>query len=536
MGILIRQLSYIHPDREPLFRDISFSLQTGGKAALIGHNGSGKSTLLQLLAGSLSPFSGEIRCDTPPYLVPQHFGQYDGKTIVQALGADRKIRALHAILSGDISEAHFSTLGNDWNIEERIAAALSGWGLETIPTDRTMGSLSGGEKTRVFLAGITLHSPDIVLMDEPTNHLDTGSREQLYRFLENSSATILAVSHDRTLLNRLSAMYEIGPTGISFYPGNYEAYKDAKDREKDALQSHLDEKEKQLRATQKMAREADRRKEKHEIRGKKQGEKQGLGKMAMGTLKNSAERSASKLRGIHSQKVESLAGLVSGIRRSLPEDRAIKVDFHTPDAHKGKILVEAQSVNQSFGQDFLWDKPLDIKVRSGERIRVEGANGSGKTFLLRILSGELTSSSGVVQRAGFSYVYLDQDYSIVRDDLSVFEQAQTFNGEMEEHELKTILNRFLFRKETWGKPCRQLSGGEKMRLALCCLMVRADTPEMFILDEPTNNLDIRNTEILTRVIREYGGTLLVVSHDEYFISQIGIGRSIKLNRAVRAGF
>ena len=536
MAILIRQLSYIHPDREPLFRDVSFSLQTGEKAALIGQNGSGKSTLLQLLAGNLSPFSGEIHCDTPPYLVPQHFGQYDGQTIAQALGVSQKIRALHAILSGDISEAHFSTLGNDWNIEERMAAALSGWGLETISPDRTMDSLSGGEKTRVFLAGITLHSPDIVLMDEPTNHLDTGSREQLYRLLENSPATILAVSHDRTLLNRLSAMYEMGPDGVSFYPGNYETYKDAKDRQTDALQSRLDEKEKQLRAAQKMAREAARRKEKHEIRGKKQNEKKGLGKMAMGVLKDKAEKSASRLRDIHGQKIESIAQQASSLRRALPEDRAIKIDFHTPDAHKGKILVEAQAVNQGFGQDFLWDKPLDIKVRSGERIRVEGANGSGKTFLLRILSGELAPSSGAVQRAGFSYVYLDQDYSIVRDGLSVFEQARTFNGEMEEHELKTILNRFLFRKETWGKPCRQLSGGEKMRLSLCCLMIRAHTPEMFILDEPTNNLDIRNTEILTRVIKEYGGTLLVVSHDEYFIGQIGIGRSIKLNPAVRAGF
>ena len=258
--------------------------------------------------------------------------------------------------------------------------------------------------------------------------------------------------------------------------------------------------------------------------------------MAMGTLKNSAERSASKLRDIHSQKIESLAVQASGIRRSLPQDRAIKVDFHTPDAHKGKILVETQAVNQGFGHNPLWAEPLDIKIRSGERIRVEGANGSGKTSLLKILSGELAPSSGTVQRAGFSYIYLDQDYSIVRDDLSVFEQARVFNGEMEEHELKTILNRFLFRKETWDKPCRQLSGGEKMRLALCCLMVRADTPEMFILDEPTNNLDIRNTEILTRVVREYGGTLLVVSHDEYFIDQIGIERSVKLIPAIRDGF
>lgn len=536
MGILIRQLSYIHPDREPLFRDISFSLQTGEKAALIGHNGSGKSTLLQLLAGDILPFSGEIHCGTPPYLVPQHFGQYDDKTVAQALGADRKIRALHAILSGDVSDTHFSALQDDWDFEERLAAALSAWGLGAIGPTREMGSLSGGEKTRVFLAGMTLHNPDIVLMDEPTNNLDAGSREQLYRFLDNSAATVLVVSHDRTLLNRLTAMYEINPIGISFYPGNYESYKEAKDREVDNLQSRLDEKEKQLRTAQKMVREAAERKQKHEVRGKKQNGKKGLGKMAMGVLKDKAEKSAAKLRDIHGQKIESIAQQARGLRRALPEERAIKVDFHTPDFCKGKVLVDVQDINWRFGKEFIWPVPLDFKIHSGERIRVEGPNGSGKTTLLRIISGEIPPSSGAMQSAGFSYVYLDQDYSIVGDDLSIFEQARTFNGEMEEHQLKTILNRFLFRKETWDKPCRQLSGGEKMRLALCSLMLRADSPDVFILDEPTNNLDIRNTEILTQVVQQYGGTLLVVSHDEYFTRQIGIGRSINLNRTERPGF
>ena len=262
MCISVQQLCYIHADKEPLFRDISLTVNKGEQVSLVGNNGSGKSTLLRIMEGSLKPSSGEVVCSSKPNYVPQHFGQYDELTVVQALQVEAKIKALHAIIAGDASVENFTILDDDWNIEERSLAALSFWGLEHIRLDQTMNTLSGGEKTKVYLSGIQIHSPEIILMDEPTNHLDTGSRDKLYDFIRSSRATILIVSHDRTLLNLLPYTCELDRSKITLYGGNYDFYKEQKEIALAALQNQLSEKEKELRQAKKIAREALERKNK----------------------------------------------------------------------------------------------------------------------------------------------------------------------------------------------------------------------------------------------------------------------------------
>lgn len=171
MCIQVQQITYIHPDKEVLFRNLSFTVGKGRQLALIGNNGCGKSTLLQIMAGKLQPSSGNVLRPDDLYYVPQHFGQYDEMSIAQALGIDRKQKALHEILNGNASIDHFNILDDDWNIEEKALAALNGWGLGNRSLSESMHTLSGGEKTRVFLAGLELQAPSAVLMDEPTNHL-----------------------------------------------------------------------------------------------------------------------------------------------------------------------------------------------------------------------------------------------------------------------------------------------------------------------------------------------------------------------------
>ena len=215
MCISVQQLSYIHADKEPLFQNINLTVNKGEQVSLVGNNGSGKSTLLRIIEGGLKPVSGEVVCSSQPYYVPQHFGQYDQLTVMQALQVESKIKALLAIIAGDASIGNFTALDDDWNIEERCLAALSFWGLQYIRLDQPMCTLSGGEKTKVFLSGLQIHSPEIILMDEPTNHLDTGSRNKLYGFIESSRATMLIVSHDRTLLNLLPYTCELDRSTIS---------------------------------------------------------------------------------------------------------------------------------------------------------------------------------------------------------------------------------------------------------------------------------------------------------------------------------
>ena len=198
MCIQVQQITYIHPDKEVLFRNLSFTVGKGRQLALIGNNGCGKSTLLQIMAGKLQPSSGNVLRPDDLYYVPQHFGQYDEMSIAQALGIDRKQKALHEILNGNASIDHFNILDDDWNIEEKALAALNGWGLGNRSLSESMHTLSGGEKTRIFLAGLELQTPSAVLMDEPTNGLDIPGKSQFRKFIASGMTddkTILISTH-----------------------------------------------------------------------------------------------------------------------------------------------------------------------------------------------------------------------------------------------------------------------------------------------------------------------------------------------------
>lgn len=528
MSINVKNLTYQHSDKEILFRNISFSVNKREKVGLIGNNGSGKSTLLHILSGRLAPASGEVMYLSVPYYVPQHFGQYNDMSVAQALGIDLKLQALHEILNGNATEQNFTLLSDDWNIEENAIAALSYWGLDNIEFTRRLESLSGGEKTRIFLSGIMIHDPEIILLDEPTNHLDYHCRHKLYDLIETSGATIIIVSHDRTLLNLMPAILELEKNFINYYPGNYMLYKEEKEQKITSMQNELEEKEKELRKARKIARETAERKQKHESRGKKNNIKKGVGKMAMDTLQDKAEKSRTKLADIHAGKIKNITEKLSDIREDLPDIKSMKIDFNTSSLHQGKILVSAKKLNYDYGHGSLWEKSLDFTIKSGERVLINGRNGSGKTTLLKLITGDLVPTSGDILTTDFKYIYLDQDYSIINEKLTVYEQVQLYNSGLLESEIKTILNRFLFSKNDWAKLCSKLSGGEKMKLVLCCLMVDANTPDMFILDEPANNIDIRNIEILVATIRDYGGTVLLVSHDEFFIKEVEIDYSIEL--------
>ncbi|WP_195655123.1 ABC-F family ATP-binding cassette domain-containing protein [Bacteroides sp. 1001136B_160425_E2] len=544
MSISIQQISYIHPDKEVLFSDLNFAISKGQKLGLVGNNGCGKSTLLQIIAGQLSPSSGVIVRPNDLYYIPQHFGQYDSLTIAQALQIERKQQALHAILAGDVSNENFTILNDDWNIEERSIAALDLWGLGQFTLSYPMNLLSGGEKTRVFLAGMDIHHPSVILMDEPTNHLDSSGRQRLYDWVEKYRSTLLVVSHDRTLLNLLPEICELEKHQINYYGGNYEFYKEQKTLMQEALQQRIEEKEKALRIARKVARETAERRDKQNVRGEKSNIKKGVPRIVLNALQGKSEKSTSKLTGVHQEKAEKLTNERNQLRGSLSPTAALKTDFNSSSLHTGKILVTAKEINFSYhsnsinndiqensiSKQQLWQAPVSFQLKSGDRLRIEGANGSGKTTLLKLITGQLQPQEGTLTRTDFSYVYLNQEYSIIDDRNSILEQAYAFNSRnLPEHEIKIILNRYLFPASEWDKSCRKLSGGEKMRLAFCCLMISNNTPDMFILDEPTNNLDIQSIEIITATIKNYAGTVIAISHDNYFIQEIGVEQCILLS-------
>lgn len=575
MSIILSGISFHYANQQPLFKSVNLSVATGRKVSVIGNNGTGKSTLLKLIAGELTPSSGSIRCASTPYYIPQQIG-ITGISVSQALNVSDKIEALHAIYEGSEKYEYYDILADDWDIESRCRTALDDWGLPNVELNTPIDSLSGGEKTKLFLAGIDIHHPAIILLDEPTNHLDYSSLRNLYEFIRNSKSTLIIVSHDVTLLNLLEDTYELSPKGLKLYGGNYDFYKIQKDVEEQALKQQIDAERINLKLVRKKAKEMNERQEKRARQGEKN--KYQIPPIMRQLLKNNGEKTSTRLKEKHTKIVCQSRQKLTELIEKQNVACELKLDFENALLHNGKVLISARRINFKYStrallqensldiekrneehsylkednttvgnitsqseerihskedsvtaKGFLWKNPLDMEIRSGERIHLKGDNGSGKTTLLKLFIGELLPSTGEITKADFSFVYLDQEYSKVRTSQTLLELAQMYNHRsLPDHELKLRLHRALFPKEMWDKPCHALSGGERMRLYLCCLMISNQIPDVFILDEPTNNLDLLSLQILTSTIKNYRGTVLIVSHDQRFIEEIGITRVIEL--------
>ncbi|WP_431608611.1 ABC-F family ATP-binding cassette domain-containing protein [Chryseobacterium sp. 'Rf worker isolate 10'] len=527
--ILLQNISFGFPGGNLLFNHINLTIQSQTKSALVGSNGMGKSTLLKMIADEIQPLEGNINILGDIFYVPQMFGNCNHLTIAESLKIDQKLHALQKITNGEVDEIYFETLNDDWDIEERCQHALEHWGLENFELTQKLEALSGGQKTKVFLAGIQINHPEIIILDEPTNHLDLEGRKLLYDLIDKTNATVVIVSHDRILLNLVDTIFELSNQGVATYGGNYDFYAEQKEVEEEALHNDIHSKERALKKAKEKERETLERKQKLDARGKGKQEKSGVARIMMNTLRNNAEKNSSKLKSIHAEKISGISGDLRDLRSSLKNSEQMKVNFNDSNLHSGKILVAAEHINFNYGKEKLWKENLNLELRSGDRICIKGSNGSGKTTLIKLLLGNFKPSEGKISRAEFNSIYIDQEYSLIDNDSTLYDFVQTFNdSSLQESEVKTLLSRFLFGKDTWDKKCGMLSGGERLRLLLCGLSISNKAPDIIILDEPTNNLDLQNVEILTNSIKGYHGTLLVISHDEVFLDEIEVSSEVLL--------
>lgn len=356
--VILQNISYLHSNKDLLFDKITFTVNHHEKIALIGNNGVGKSTLLKIIAGELQPADGILKTNSKPYYLPQIFGQFNHLTIAQALQVEDKLNALQEILNGNVSEENLNTLNDDWTIEDRCNEALLYWQLQDLNLNQKLETLSGGQKTKVFLAGISIHEPELVLLDEPSNHLDISGRELLYNFIKSTSSTLIVVSHDRKLLNLLNPMCELSKHGITVYGGNYDFYAEQKLIENNALSQDIQSKEKALRKAKEKERETLERQNKLDSRGEKKQKKAGVSRIMMNTLRNNAENSTAKTKGVHAEKIGGISKDLQELRSSLPDIDQMKFGFDKTNLHKGKTLFTAIEINYSYENQPLWKKPL----------------------------------------------------------------------------------------------------------------------------------------------------------------------------------
>jgi len=525
------QINYQVPNREPLFSNINFTLQRGDKAAIVGNNGVGKTTLLRIVAGQENASGGQLTVTGSLYYIPQHYGHFDHLTVAAALGIAPLTAALQAIERGDINQHYYDLLEHNWDIVARCEEAFNKWGLSGITLQQPLQQLSGGMKTRLFLCGIDIFQPDIILLDEPTNHLDAVAREQIYRWMENTSSTILLTSHDRHLLRLCDAIWELTPQGIRAYGGNYDLYEEQKATETAATEHRLAHYEKELREARQKWQQALERKQHADAQARRNARYSGAPKGWLNERRKNAEYSTAKLKHVHNDKVNELRAGLQETAATVQLQRIMKGYFGTAELPPGKVLIQATDINFRYGNDDnrLWAQPLTFTIRSGQRLSITGRNGSGKTTLLKLLRNELEPAEGCIQSARCNTLLLDQDYTLIDRSKTVLEQAMDFNEtKLEAAAVHTLLVNFLFGPGSWDKPCTVLSGGETLRLALCCMVLQHKAPDIIYLDEPTNNLDLANINMLGKIFAEYRGTLVVISHDAGFLKDAGITAELNL--------
>jgi len=529
MSIVIKNLSYEHSDKTPLFHQINLTLNQGDHANLIGANGTGKSTLLKLIAANEL---AAIQLVGTSYYLPQiNFFHTSSQTIQEALLIDTKLNALHRILAGSIDEQDYVDLDDDWQIEEKIKQALQYWQLEGKDLSLEMKQLSGGQQMRVYFACIHIHQPDLLLLDEPTNHIDQATRQLLFDFLSQYKGTVLLVSHDIELLNKQTLTYEISTHGVKAYKGNYDFYKVQKQEELASLQHKIEDVTKDLRHVKTEQQKLVQKQQKAVGQNKKAEQKGGLPKIVINTLKNAAENSSAKSTEIQVAKQSKLQEELWGLKDQLEQAKPFHLTFNNAEIHTNKVLFSAKEVNYQYNTSKhpIWATPHSLEIRSGERILIEGENGSGKSTLLHLLVGHFQPTAGQIEQFTNKVVYLDQFYSLLDQTKTVLEQAQAFNHNiLDEARLKNTLFQYGFQPDSWTNKVNQLSGGECLRLAICCLNLSLTSIDVLLLDEPSNNLDIYGLESLYEALKQYKGTIVFISHDTHLRQAINPNRVISM--------
>ncbi|GII63413.1 ABC transporter ATP-binding protein [Sphaerisporangium krabiense] len=526
--IVCTDLSFAWPDDTPVFDDLSFALG-GGRTGLVGPNGAGKSTLLRLIAGELRPTAGSVSVHGELGYLPQALPMLDG-TVDQALQIAPIRAALNAIEAGDVREEHFTTVGDDWDIEERTTVVLDRLGLGDVTLDRPLSTLSGGQVISIGLAAQVLRRPDVLLLDEPTNNLDRAARERLYQVVDEWKGCLLVVSHDRALLERMESIAELHPAELRLYGGNFTAYTEAVDREQEAAQRAVRGAEQELRRQKREAQEARERAQRRASNAKRNKSSLGLSRIHAGTLQRQAQESAARSADVHQQRTADAKARLEEASQALREEARIAIALPETRVPDGRTVLTLEDVNAGYGTgEAVFAPPgVTLSLRGPERVALLGANGSGKSTLMKLVAGLLEPSAGRIDRAAGRAAYLSQRLDLLDLDLSVVDNLRRFAPQMGDNERRHRLAQFLFRGDRVHLRAADLSGGERLRATLACVLSTAPAPHLLLLDEPTNNLDLTSAGQLENALNAYEGAFVVVSHDLPFLHAIGVTRWLHL--------
>lgn len=505
-------LSKSYPTKD-IFTNVSFKIEKGDKVGLIGINGAGKSTLFKILMGENEKDSGEVYIPNNVkvgYLeqilsIDYHISFYDYcmKVFNDIIDIETNLRKIEQKLANpDLKPDQMDNLlaehsklfekfeeKNGYAIKSELEGTLKAMGFSEEDFNKDIINLSGGQKARVELAYLLLEKPDLILLDEPTNHLDIGAIRFLENFIKNYSGSVIVISHDRYFLdNTVNRIFLLENGGLTTYNGDYTTF--VKKRKKDL--------EVRMHQYKNQQKEIDRQEE------------------IIDRLKN--QGGSKRKRGIsQSRSRQKLLDKMERIEMPETIQNSMKLKF-TPRIQSGEDVLKVESLEKSFADKKIFEN-ISFNLYRNERTAIIGENGVGKTTLFRIIMGQEMPSAGKVKVGqSVNIGYFDQEQKSLKLSNTIFEEISQTYPMMTNFEIRSYLAKFMFYGDDVDREIAELSGGERARISLLKLMI-SDT-NFILMDEPTNHLDIDSKEILEDAILDYEGTMLIISHDRYFLNKI----------------